>query len=272
MRALTATSLGLCVFGLACTIRPRADAGASPPPGSIGAQAQPGGPAGDPCAVYIEREAPGVRCQAIDQARCTCELVAAVEPASGAAVPVADANPSSAPGAQVPPASESSVAHLEFAKGPQNTIVQCVSGPCPTRSADFITSAYPPIPVPAAGATVQLEFRAMHYKPHVGTYNLVPGRNFIQFTLEREFGAPENASLQFEGAPAGATVECVSGPCVDNKPHPIDKFPELPLKDDGVTLLLRFNAPGYRTAMTSFQVRRGPNAVPVLMEKAPLGK
>jgi hypothetical protein len=272
MRALTAASLGLCVFGLACTIRPSADVGASPPPGTIGAGPLAGGPGGDPCAVYIERSAPGVRCQAIDEARCTCELVAAASGTGGAAAPVGDADPSSAGGAQPAPPAESAVANLEFAKGPQNTIVQCVSGPCPTRSADFITSAYPPIPLPAGGATIQLEFRAKDYKPYVGTYDLVPGRNFIQFTLEREFGAPSSARFQFEGAPPGTTVECVSGPCVDNKAYAIDKFPEIPLKDDDVTLLLRFNAPGYRTAMTSFQVRRGPNAVPVLMEKAPLGK
>lgn len=265
MRAFTIALSSLCVLGLACTVRPKTDAPATPAPAE---NTLASGPGSDPCAVYIERSAPGVRCQPVDDAHCTCELVAA----ASASTPVVVANSNSASAAPTTSPAESAVANLEFAKGPQNTIVQCVSGPCPTRSADFITGVYPPIPLSGAGATVQLEFRAMHYKPYVGTYNLVPGRNFIQFALEREFGAPESAVFQFEGAPAGTTVECVSGPCINNKPHALDKFPELPLKEDGATLLLRFNAPGYRTAMTSFQVRRGPNAVPVLMEKAPLGK
>lgn len=268
MRAITPALFGLCVLGIACSGRSRSDASASATPDTASANTVASGPGNDPCAVYIERVAPGVRCAAVDDAHCTCELVAV----ASAPAPEAAANPSSASGAPTSQGADAAVANLEFARGPQNTIVQCVSGPCPTRSADFITGVYPPIPIPAAGATVQLEFRAMHYKPYVGTYNLVPGRNYIQFALEREFGAPESAVFQFEGAPAGTTVECVSGPCVNNKPYTVDKFPEIPLKDDGATLLLRFNAPGYRTAMTSFQVRRGPNAVPVMMEKAPLGK
>lgn len=267
MRALTTAFLGLCFVGFACTIRPSADPNASAPPSGHNTIAS--APGGDPCAAYIERSAPGVRCQAIDATRCQCELV----PAEPAPAPAGDPGAATAAGGTTaPPPVGDTVATLEFAPGPQNTIVQCVSGPCPTRSADFITGTYPPIALPASGATVQLEFRAPQYKPYVGTYNLVPGRNQIAFTLEREFGAPTSATFQFEGAPPGTTVQCVSGPCVDTKAHSIDKFPELPLKEDGGTLLLRFNAPGYRTAMTSFQVRRGPNAVPVLMEKAPLGK
>lgn len=270
MRAPTLALLGLCFAGLACTIRPKSDPAASTPQTNQNTIAA--GPGGDPCAAYIERAAPGVRCQAIDATRCQCELVADT-PASDPP-PVAGANPggNGGNGATTPPTAEGTAATLEFAQGPQNTIVQCVSGPCPTRSADFITGAYPSIPVPATGATVQLEFRAPHYKPYVGTYELKPGKNYIQFNLEREFGAPTSATFQFQGAPSDTTVQCVSGPCLDTKAYPLDKFPELPLKEDGGTLLLRFNAPGYRTAMTSFQVRRGPNVVPVLMEKAPLGK
>lgn len=267
MRVLTIALLGLGVFGLACTIRPSSDGSASQAAQSP-ENTLAGGPGGDPCSAYIERVAPGVRCQAIDAARCTCELVAA----AGDPAPAPEPGSSSAGGAQAPAPAPGPVATLEFSSGPQNTIVQCVSGPCPTRSADFITTVYPPIPIPAGGAAIGLEFRAPDYKPHVGTYNLVPGRNPIAFTLEREFGAPTSAVIQFQGAPAGTVVECVSGPCADNKPYALDKFPEIPLKEDGGTLLLRFNAPGYRTAMTSFQVRRGTNAVPVLLEKAPLGK
>ena len=271
MRVHKAAMLGLCAVGLACTIRPNSRpfaADASPEPAAPGDNTIAGSPGGDPCAAYVERAAPGVRCQAIDATRCTCELIADT---SDSAPPV-DPAPASASAASPAAPAAGPVATLEFASGPQSTIVQCLSGPCPTRSADFITSVYPPIPIPAEGASIQLEFRAPRHKPFVSTYNLVPGRNPIQFTLEREFGAPTSASFQFQGAPPGTVVECVSGPCADNKPHPSDSFPDMPLNDDGATLLLRFNAPGYRTAMTSFQVQRGPNSVPVLMEKAPLGK
>jgi hypothetical protein len=256
-------ALGL---GLACTIRPKTDTAAGPDQ----AKTTPAsGAGGDPCAVYVERSAPGVRCTPIDATHCSCELVA------DAGTPPADASPPANPPADAgtpPPVDPATAATLEFARGPQNTIVQCISGPCPTRSADFITVPYPQIPVPASGATIQLEFRAPDHKPFVGTFELKPGRNYIQFNLERPFNAPTTASFQFQGGPSGVTVECVSGPCPDTKPHPLDKFPEIPLTEDGATLLLRFNAPGYRTAMTSFQVRRGPNIVPVMMERSPLGK
>lgn len=267
MRAFTHALLGLCCIGSACVIRPSSGTGSDVPqndPNTRNTIAS--APTGDPCAAYIERSAPNVRCQAIDATRCQCELVQA---------PPQDPQPTSTPVATAPnnpPPAGDATATLEFAPGPPNTIVQCVSGPCPTRSADFITTAYPPIPIPTAGATIQLEFRAPGYKPYVGTYNLVPGRNAIQFNLEHEFGSPTAAVFHFQGAPPGTTVQCVSGPCADTKAYPIEKFPELPLKEDGGMLLLRFNAPGYRTATTSFQVRRGPNVVPVLMEKAPLGK
>lgn len=264
MRASTLALVGLAL-GAACTIRPKTDTPAQPDPPSTA------GPGSDPCAVYVERAAPGVRCQAIDATRCQCELIAAAGAPAGETTPPASTPPATTPPATTPPA-DLPTATLEFARGPQNTIVQCISGPCPTRSADFITEPYPPIPLAQGNTTIQLEFRARDHQPYVGTYNLVPGRNVIPFTLERESTAPQTATFMFQGAPAGLTVECVSGPCVDNKPYPIEKFPEMPLKEDGVTLLLRFKAPGYRTAMTSFQVRRGPNSVPVLMEQAPLGK
>lgn len=262
MRVLDFALAGLCVLGLACT---RTQPGSSPPKDEPRPAA---GPGDDSCATYVERVAAGVRCQAVDHARCQCELVAAKAPADGGTTSTPPVEP---PPAEPPPVAVPT-ANLEFAKGPSNTIVQCVSGPCPTRSADFITEPYPPIPLASGGTTVQLEFRAPDYKPFVATYNLVPGRNPIAFTLEREFDAPKSATFLFQGAPAGTTVECVSGPCVDKKAHAPDKFPEIPLGEDGVTLLLRFKAPGYRTALTSFQVRRGANTVPVLMEQAPLGK
>ena len=271
MRAPIFALAGLAL-GLACTIRPKTDDAARPEPSPAAT-----GPGGDPCAVYVERAAPGVRCQAIDATRCQCELVAAGGSPGDAGNPPATNPPVTNPPATNPPPVEPAPANvptatLEFAQGPQNTIVQCIAGPCPTRSADFITEPYPPIPLVQGNTKIQLEFRARDYQPFIGNYDLVPGRNPIAFTLSRESTAPQTATFTFEGAPAGLTVECVSGPCVNNKAHAFDKFPEMPLKDDGVTVLLRFNAPGYRTAMTSFQVRRGRNSVPVLMERAPLGK
>lgn len=258
-------ALGL---GLACTIRPKTDTAAGPEDTkTIGDPAPTAG--GDPCAVYVERAAPGVRCTPIDATHCSCELVAD----AGTSTPTATPTPTPTDVTPPPaPAEPATAATLEFARGPQNTIVQCISGPCPTRSADFVTAAYPQIPIPATGASIQLEFRAPDYKPYVGTYELKPGKNYIQFNLERAVGAPQTATFQFQGGPSGLTVQCVSGPCPDTKPYPVEKFPEIPLTEDGGTLLLRFNAPGYRTAMTSFQVRRGPNIVPVLMERSPLGK
>lgn len=271
MRAPIFALAGLAL-GLACTIRPKTDTAAQP------AQPPPpaAGPGSDPCAVYVERAAPGVRCQAIDATHCQCELVAAgPNPDAGTPPPANNTPPVSntpPPANNTPPPANVPTATLEFAAGPQNTIVQCIAGPCPTRSADFITEPYPPIPLVQGNTRIQLEFRARDYQPFIGNYDLVPGRNPIAFTLTRESTAPQTAIITFEGAPSGLTVACVSGPCVDTKAHEADKFPEMPLKDDGVTVLLRFNAPGYRTAMTSFQVRRGRNSVPVLMERAPLGK
>lgn len=269
MRARHPVLAGLCALGLACTIRTQSGSSSTPPQDPPKPVA---GPGDDPCAAYVERVATGVRCQAIDHARCQCELVGATPPPTDASANTPP--PDTGGGAVTPtnPPPSTPTATLEFAKGPSNTIVQCISGPCPTRSADFITEPYPPIPVAAGGTSIQLEFRALDYKPYVGTYNLVPGRNQITFTLEREFDAPKTATFSFQGGPSGLTVECISGPCVDKKAYAPDKFPELPLSEDGGTLLLRFKAPGYRTATTSFQVRRGANVVPVLMEQAPLGK
>ena len=61
MRAFPHALLVLCVLGLACN-RSRSDEPAAAAPGS---HALAGGPGDDPCAVYIERAAPGVRCEAI---------------------------------------------------------------------------------------------------------------------------------------------------------------------------------------------------------------
>lgn len=233
------------------------------------------GPNGDSCAVYIQRVAAGVRCQAIDSARCSCELVDAAAttppPADTPLLPT-DTGGGAVTPPQPPPAG--STATLAFAPGPPNTTVTCISGPCPDRNAELTTAPYPPIPAAPSGTQIQLEFRARDHKPYVGNYTIYPGTNQIPFTLEPiTVQKPDAAILVFQNAPAGTTVECVSGPCPDNKPHAADSsFPPVKLDKDDQTLLLRFNAPGYRTAMSSFQVSRGSVVIPVLMERVPAGK
>ena len=164
-------------------------------------------------------------------------------------------------------------ATLVFAPGPANTIVICRSGPCPVATAELISAPYPPVPATPSGTAIQLEFHAAGHKPFTGNYTLYPGTNQIAFTLETsKVSMPDSATVTFQGAPAGTTVQCVSGPCPDTKAHAIDSFPAIPLKADDQTLLLRFNAPGYRTGMSSFQVSRGANVIPVLMEKGTNGR
>lgn len=272
MRAHIIAMLGIGALGFvgACAGRTRTDAAPI-------AATTPSGPAGDPCAEYIERVTSGVRCEALDARRCQCELVADAE--ESAATPVVAAAPAET--GQVPadsgkppaPTASAGQATLEFAPGPPNTIVQCMRGPCPSRSADFITQPHAPLEVAAAGTEVELEFRSPGHQPYTSTYTLKPGRNYIQFSLQpATVGLPTEATLRFTEAPAGLKVACISGPCVDHKAYPAESFPPLPLQSDGVTTLFRFDAPGYRTANSSFQIRRGPNEVPVMMERAPLGK
>ncbi len=172
---------------------------------------------------------------------------------------------------QAAPASSS--ATLVFAPGPANTIVICRSGPCPVATAELITAPYPPVAAAPSGTQIQLEFHAAGHRPYIGNYTLYPGTNQIAFTLEQaKIPEPDSAVVTFQGAPDGTTVECVSGPCPDNKPHTPESFPPIKLSKDDQTLLLRFNAPGYRTAMSSFQVSRGTILLPVLMERGTNGK
>jgi len=268
MRAATTASLSLSVllFGLSGCTKTTADSKLPEP------QA---GPGNDSCAVYVERVASGVRCQAIDAAHCACELVAsagAPAPSDAPLLPTDGGTPPMTTPQNPHPAGHA--ATLVFAPGPANATVKCLSGPCPVTTAEVLTAPYPAISAEPKGTTVQLEFSAPDHKSVVNTYTLYPGTNQIGFTLEKPVIAPpDSATVEFQGAPDGATVECVSGPCPDKKVHTADKsFPAIKLDRDDQTLLLRFNAPGYRTAMTSFQVKRGPNIIPVLMERKPAGK
>lgn len=282
MRALTLTltlaSLSLCaVLSASCRSQP------SQLPEPQVAQ----GPGSDSCAVYVQRVATGVRCQEVDASHCSCELIAgdAVAPATTPTTPttpttgepplLADGTGGGTVGAATPPqpAPAAGNAKLVFAPGPANTIVICRSGPCPVATAELITAPYPQVLAAPSGTQIQLEFHAAGHKPFIGNYTLYPGTNQIAFTLEASKpSTPTTAIVTFQGAPAGTTVQCVSGPCPDTKTHPIESFPEIPLSADDQTLLLRFNAPGYRTGMSAFQVSRGTNLLPVLMEKGTNGK
>ncbi len=273
MRALTLVSLSLCaVFTAGCN---RSEPTKLPEP-QVAA-----GPGSDSCAAYVQRVATGVRCQEVDAAHCSCELIAgdaAVTTPATNEPPALIGDAGGTGGAVTPPSPPnpplaSGNATLVFAPGPANTIVICRSGPCPVATAELISVPYPPVLAAPGGTAIQFEFHAAGFKPYIGSYTLYPGTNQIAFTLESSRPtAPDSATVTFQGAPAGTTVQCVSGPCPDTLAHPIESFPAIPLKADDQTLLLRFNAPGYRTGMSSFQVSRGSNVIPVLMEKGTDGK
>lgn len=232
------------------------------------------GPGSDSCAVYIERVATGVRCQEVDAAHCTCELVAAGSDAANP-VPLLDTNMPTEPGTTTPPQPppDGAMASLVFGPGPTNTTVKCLSGPCPKTTAELITAPYPAVAAAPGGTQIQLEFHAPDHKPLVTHYTLYPGTNQIRFTLESSAPTlPNTAKVVFQGAPSGTTVECVSGPCPDKKPHSLETFPPIKLEREEETMLLRFTAPGYRTGMSSYKVTRGDNVMPVLLEKAPTGR
>jgi hypothetical protein len=263
-------ALSLCaVFSLACG---RRSASTLPEP-----EPQRAGPGSDSCAVYIERVAVGIRCQEVDATHCTCEIVAPAADVgkSGTTPPLLDTSNPTEPGTTTPPQPPpaGATASLVFSPGPANTTVTCMSGPCPTTTAELITATYPPVPAAPSGTKIQLEFRAPDHKPQVGEYTLYPGTNQIRFTLEPNTPSrPDTATVVFQGAPSGTTVECVSGPCPDKKSHSLETFPPIKLKSEEETLLLRFTAPGYRTGMSSYKVTRGANVMPVLLEKAPTGR
>jgi len=270
--------LSLCaVLSLACGRR----SGSSAVP-------EPQGAGSDSCAAYIERVATGVRCQEVDAAHCTCELVAAIGDAGASAAPTtapsgdgSDAVPmldttrpieGGTPQPQPQPLAGAN-ASLVFGPGPTNTTVTCLVGPCPTTTAELITAPYPRVPATPGGTQIQLEFRAPDHKPLISNYTLYPGTNQIRFTLEPIAPSrPDTATVVFQGAPPGTMVECVSGPCPDKKSHSLDSFPPIKVERDEETMLLRFTAPGYRTGMSSYKVTRGPNVMPVLLERSPTGR
>ncbi len=146
-------------------------------------------------------------------------------------------------------------------------MVICLRGPCPVATAELITVPYPPLAVAPSGTQVSLEFRAPNHRPVVNDYTLYPGVNTITYSLAVERpGPPDSAKLDFQGLPGGTSVECIGGPCPDSKVHPANNFPEVKLKNDDETLLLRFKAAGYRTSINSFKLKRGVNTLLLVLE------
>ena len=272
MRPWTLASLSLCAV-LSAGCGRRSEPSQPPEPQTT----QAAGPGADSCAAYVQRVASGVRCQEVDHTRCSCELVAADATGAGpGSPPLLDTGDGAGSGSTTgssPQPQAGASATLVFPPGPPNTTVKCLSGPCPVTTAELVTAPYPPLAASAQGTVVELEFHAADHRPHVAKYTIFPGTNQVPFSLERIVVLPpDSAMITFQGAPEGATVQCVSGPCPDKKQYALDSFPAVKLARDDQTLLLRFNAPGYRTAMSSFQVSRGPNVIPVLMEKGTNGK
>jgi len=135
----------------------------------------------------------------------------------------------------------------------------------------MVTAGYPKIPLTAAEQKVQLEFQAPGHKTEVMEYTLRAGANTISFTLQADkpVGASV-ATLRYSGAPKGTTVECMSGPCPDKKVHPVtETFPEFKMSGDNETVLLRFRAPGYRTGVGRYELRRGANLIPIELDPVP---
>jgi len=268
MRPFTLALLSLCaVLSAGCGRRSEPSKPPEPQP------TQDAGPGADSCAAYVQRVASGVRCQEVDHAHCSCELVDLNADGSAGSQPLlgtlGDGTPGTTP--QPPPAGAN--ATLVFPPGPPNTTVKCLSGPCPLTTAELVTAPYPQLAASTAGTVIELEFHAADHRPQIAKYTIFPGTNQVPFTLERiVILPPDSATITFQGAPEGATVQCVSGPCPDKKAHPLESFPAVKLAKDDQTLLLRFNAPGHRTAMSAFQVSRGPNVIPVLMEQGTNGK
>ncbi len=268
MRLRTLASLGLCAaLSPGCN---RSQPSTPPEPQTAR------GPGTDSCAVYVQRVAEGVRCTEVDASHCSCELIAAAGPASAEPPLLSNPGPAAGDGGAVTPpqpAPTAANATLVFAPGPANTIVICRSGPCPVATAELITVPYPQIAAAPSGTALQLEFHAAGYMPYIGNYTLYPGTNQIAFKLEASRPpVPDSAMIRFDGAPPGATVQCVSGPCPDTKTYPIDGFPPVKLARDDQTLLLRFTAPGYRTATSGYQVSRGAIVLPVVMERSVNGR
>ncbi|MGB1277828.1 MAG: hypothetical protein ACPG77_18930 [Nannocystaceae bacterium] len=180
--------------------------------------------------------------------------------------PGADGPP---PAAEPPPGGPT--ATLVFGTAPANTLVRCMSDICPEKQPVMVAAGYPKIPLTAEEHKVQFEFQAPGHKTEVMEYTLRAGANTISFTLQPENVVAANvATLRYSGAPTGTTVECMSGPCPDQQVHPVtETFPEIKMSGDNETVLLRFRAPGYRTGVGRYELRRGPNLIPIELDPVP---
>ncbi len=235
------------------------------PPADAG-QAVAEGPApGESCAAYVQRTSPGVSCTVNpdDISRCDCALtnqVATNDPPP-AEPPPAEPQPPAAPGD----------AKLNFTNGPTGTTGRCLSDVCPVKNDFVVANGYPPIKLSSNPQTVRFEFKSPAHSPKTFVYQLVPGDNTIDFDLGGG-GTPSGdgnyATLKFSGGPSGTTVECISGACPDKQKRAVtDPYPNISMSSSEATILLRFQAPGYRAEMARFVLQRGPNLIPIDLEE-----
>lgn len=214
---------------------------------------------------FLQRLSPAVACEAIDDGTCTCKITDDMPTVAAGTPPGADGPP--AP--QTPPAGNAKLATLQFGNTPPNTLVVCSGDPCPEKAPVLVSAGYPGIPVTGDEVAVRLEFRAPGHTSQALDYTLKPGVNQIDVVLQPVNAQPatNSATLRYSGAPTGTTVECMSGPCPDQQVHPVtEEFPAIPMSGDRETVLLRFRAPGYRTAMGRYELRRGPNLIPIELD------
>ncbi|MCB9750551.1 MAG: hypothetical protein H6713_11255 [Myxococcales bacterium] len=264
--ALLFLSLTAAVFA-ACANKPQPpppqDPASAPPQDPSAGDALAQGPApGESCAAYVQRMAPGVSCSVdADNSRCACELT---NQSAADDTPQPEPQPEPQPQPQTGGAGE---ATLSFTSGPAGTTGRCLSDICPVKTDFNVASGYPSIRLTSSPQTVRFEFKSPTHTPKTFVYQLVPGTNTIDFDLGSG-GTPSGegnyATLKFNGAPNGATVQCISGACPDKQQHAVtEAYPSIAMSSSEVTILLRFEAPGHRGETARFILQRGPNLIPI---------
>ncbi len=273
----TTISIGFAVAALtisACATRPQPLPAPQPATGPDGgsevAQADTAAPEtnrpqpGETCASFLQRLTPSVACEPIDDGTCTCKVTDAMATVAAGTPPDTAGNPPPTN----PPAGNGQAATLEFTNAPTNALVVCSGDVCPVTDPVLVSAGYPQIPLQGEAA-IRLEFRAPGYTSQTSDYTIKPGLNRIAISLQpsNKVTSTQTATLRYSGAPQGTTVECMSGPCPDKAAHPVtEEFPAIPMSGDRETVLFRFRAPGFRTAMGRYELRRGANVIPISLD------
>ena len=139
--------------------------------------------AGESCAAYVGRSAPGVQCLTVDAGHCQCSLASAgpwpTQPTQPTQ-PITSQPTQPTQPTQPKPAGGVKMAKLTFQGAPDYTTVQCVSGPCPTSASVMISVAgYPDVPIAGEAATVRFDIKAPNYRGATVDFRLTPGENTI---------------------------------------------------------------------------------------------